>query len=505
MSLDQLLSNDSSTLNFPTIRPTLDLNFARTKTLDPRITFTRSSGGSYVGPDGIIKYAGVNQPRFDHDPVTGESLGLLIEEQRTNNVLTSSRVDTSWLITVSGGSGIFIDGEKVTSSVLAVDAIYDASLSTSSTFILRNSISGQPYGTLTGLSSGATRTINSQINIGSQNSVSTFLTTETIAPDGSYNACLVTPTKVGSQSRNISKIFTTSTAGTYTFSIFFKNKNITNNLVAIVIQNQTSLSNVVANFNISTKTFSLGQNGGWTGSVGYQDYSNGWTRIWVTATTTTGSHTFISGSLWIGGYQGTSTSVGSLYAWGAQLEQASFPTSYIPTVASTKTRSSDNASMTGTNFNSWYNQSGGTISIACITRSVLNAGNTTDFAIVNSTYKNRIVGWFNINVRPYFVVYANNINIFLPTAGVSGSQGAPNTPIKKAIALATRNMRVATNGIIITGNLGDTTVPNYLPNDFNSLFLGYEGVFAGYLNGTISRLTYYPKSLPNSQLQALTR
>jgi hypothetical protein len=69
---------------FPAIRPSLDLNFAKTKRLDPRITFTRASSGTYVGRDGLIKTAGVNEPRFDHNPTTGESLGLLVEEARTN-------------------------------------------------------------------------------------------------------------------------------------------------------------------------------------------------------------------------------------------------------------------------------------------------------------------------------------------------------------------------------------------------------------------------------------
>jgi hypothetical protein len=97
MSIDQfLLSADTTDLNFPEIRPTLDLNFSRTKTLDPRITFTRSSGGSYVGSDGLIKYAGVNQPRFDHDPVTGESLGLLVEENRTNLLTNTETFGGGW-------------------------------------------------------------------------------------------------------------------------------------------------------------------------------------------------------------------------------------------------------------------------------------------------------------------------------------------------------------------------------------------------------------------------
>ena len=69
---------------YPTIRPTLDLNFAATKVLDDRITFTRDGVGTYIDENGILKYASNNTPRFDHDPVTGESLGLLIEESRTN-------------------------------------------------------------------------------------------------------------------------------------------------------------------------------------------------------------------------------------------------------------------------------------------------------------------------------------------------------------------------------------------------------------------------------------
>ncbi len=81
--------------NYPTIRTTLDLNFAATKTLDRRITFTRDSAGTYVDELGIIRYATNNVPRFDHDPTTGESLGLLIEESRTNYAVYSSEFDNA--------------------------------------------------------------------------------------------------------------------------------------------------------------------------------------------------------------------------------------------------------------------------------------------------------------------------------------------------------------------------------------------------------------------------
>ena len=81
------------TQEYPSIRPTLDLNFAATKTLDRRITFTRDSLGTYIDENGVLKYAPNNTPRFDHDLATGESLGLLIEEAGTNYSLYSRRFD----------------------------------------------------------------------------------------------------------------------------------------------------------------------------------------------------------------------------------------------------------------------------------------------------------------------------------------------------------------------------------------------------------------------------
>ena len=79
------------TQEYPSIRPILDLNFAATKTLDRRITFTRDSIGTYTDENGVLKTASSNVPRFDHDPTTGESLGLLIEESRTNLLTYSSK------------------------------------------------------------------------------------------------------------------------------------------------------------------------------------------------------------------------------------------------------------------------------------------------------------------------------------------------------------------------------------------------------------------------------
>jgi len=70
--------------DYPNFRPTLDFNFAATKKLDPRITYQRTGPASFVNEFGKVVLVGDNAPRFDHDPVTRESKGLLIEHSRTN-------------------------------------------------------------------------------------------------------------------------------------------------------------------------------------------------------------------------------------------------------------------------------------------------------------------------------------------------------------------------------------------------------------------------------------
>lgn len=70
------------------VAPTLNLDFANSKSLDSRVTFYRDSIGTYYDSTGVLRYASENEPRFDHNPETGESKGLIIEETKTN--LTTS-------------------------------------------------------------------------------------------------------------------------------------------------------------------------------------------------------------------------------------------------------------------------------------------------------------------------------------------------------------------------------------------------------------------------------
>ena len=104
----------SQNTDFPNVRPSLDLRFALAKKLDPRITFTRGSTGTYFGSDGLMRTASVNEPRFDHDPITGQSLGLLIEESRTNQ-LTRGDIEGS---VGAQPTGMFLAGPSNGQSVV---------------------------------------------------------------------------------------------------------------------------------------------------------------------------------------------------------------------------------------------------------------------------------------------------------------------------------------------------------------------------------------------------
>jgi hypothetical protein len=114
---------------YPDAWPTLNLDFANELALDPRITFSRSSIGTYTDKNGIIQYAAEDEPRFDYDPVTGESLGLLIEESRTNIIPNSlCSVSTGWSFgthAVTDNAGTAPDGTTTATLVTPNSGSYN--------------------------------------------------------------------------------------------------------------------------------------------------------------------------------------------------------------------------------------------------------------------------------------------------------------------------------------------------------------------------------------------
>jgi hypothetical protein len=60
------------------------------------LNFERASVATYYDADGVLQTAAIDEPRLDHDPVTLEPLGLLIEEQRTNIAPYSENLSLGW-------------------------------------------------------------------------------------------------------------------------------------------------------------------------------------------------------------------------------------------------------------------------------------------------------------------------------------------------------------------------------------------------------------------------
>lgn len=67
---------------------TLSLDFT-TGVLDSRLTFTRSTTGTYINSSGYVTSAAINAPRFDYDPTALTPRGLLIEGSSANVILYS--------------------------------------------------------------------------------------------------------------------------------------------------------------------------------------------------------------------------------------------------------------------------------------------------------------------------------------------------------------------------------------------------------------------------------
>lgn len=88
------------------IQPSLVLDFAGTGTLDPSITFTRSTTGTYYNSSGVLATAAINVPRFSYNPSTLTPLGLLREPQSTNLILYSENFTNTYAAWNSGVSSV---------------------------------------------------------------------------------------------------------------------------------------------------------------------------------------------------------------------------------------------------------------------------------------------------------------------------------------------------------------------------------------------------------------
>ena len=403
----------------------LDLQFADDKTLTarrgPTPVFARFSTGTFVGSNGLIQTAAFNSPRFDHDPVTLASRGLLIEEGRTNLTVRSDDFGASeWNDSLQ--RNLTVTANNTTSPSGATDADL--------------------------LTVGATTTV--------------------------YQVVQRLPAVSG-----------TVTSGTaYTVSCFFKPNHVTR--VSIWAGNTVTLP-ADAMFDL-TGSGSVVANAFGTASI--QQYPNGWYRCIITGTAGATSST----TLRISPVSGTSrtyagNSVDSFWAWGAQLEAGSFPTSYIPTTTGILVRSADVCSITGANFTSFYSQSEGTMLTNAFTPA---SGDRTVLAADDNT-TNEMIRLRTEGTNPFFKVTDGGSELVAIDAGTVSA----NTSFKLIGAYKLNDFASSINGgAAVTDTSG--TIPTV---DRMRIGAGQGG---NTMCGCVASLRYYRKRLPNAKLVTLT-
>lgn len=115
-----MLENNGLAINrLNALGAALNLSFVGGEELNSRITFTRASGATRFKSNGLMEVVGNDVARFDYDPATLQSRGLLIEESRTNLLLQSSDISNGAGRTYSACSGV---ANQTTSPTGAADA-----------------------------------------------------------------------------------------------------------------------------------------------------------------------------------------------------------------------------------------------------------------------------------------------------------------------------------------------------------------------------------------------
>lgn len=413
--------------NFPTINPTLNLDFANVGRLDPRITFTRASTATYFDYAGVLRTAQNNIARFDYNPSTLAPRGLLIEEQRTNLATYSQEPsNAAW--------------NKTRASITA-DTI--------------------------------------------------------IAPDGTLTGDkLVEDTTASNTHRTSIAAVSIVSGSSYTWSIYLKAGERTFAFVALHTGSSGNAFTTLPSFYVNLLTGEITDASATVTASSAVNVGNGWFRVSIsataTSTTTNNPAIFLATASGTNSYTGDGTS--GIYIWGAQLEAGAFPTSYIPTTTTALTRSADVASMTGTNFSSWFNAVEGTIVFQSQTA---QGSNAYPYSLFGTDTQNRIFSNYTTTQRMQSGVRVGGVFV---AAENSANDTAPlNTFGKGAVAYKANDFGFSWNG---AAALTDTSLS--LPTVVKLDIGNNGGLATNFLNGYIQRIAYYPTRLADAQLQALT-
>ena len=444
------------TTSYPTIKPSLNLNFAGSRSLDSRITFTRASVGTYVGRDGLIKTAGEDEARFDHEPVTLESLGLLIEESSTN-YCGNSEMLANWSLPIS-----------------------DTFTASSGAQLSANPDGSSPaYHYVPSTTSGLHR----------YNRAVTLPTLDT-----DYVVSLFVKRVTAGSVSNLNRYVELETTGSWAANSPGTGHSGANGGTAVTFDLQ--------DLAIQSKTDNTD---GYTGGAKIEDYGNGWYRLSYVFNPGIGSQ--FTGQVWwghpttLGGDSNVSGNGNpSFYFWGASVENGKFITSHIPTPAnSSVTRAKDVATILEDSFDSFYNPNEWTVDFVYRIRSVeQNGSNYRIWDINNNSNDGRLGALYSPNSTMAYFGYENG-----GTSFSSDDVGYPvvvNQEYHGALAYSPTSTIAFLPG---AGTLGseDTTVALDGPTQ---LQIGDWYADDRTMNGTIAKLVYYPKRLSNAELLALT-
>jgi hypothetical protein len=286
----------------------------------------------------------------------------------------------------------------------------------------------------------------------------------------------------------------TYTAASYTFSIWAKAAEYDRIVISDLGSGRGSCTFVLTGNGTATPI----TGGGGTPVGTITAYPNGWYRCSITMTMTAATY-----GITIGGYPTGATTnefgatynadgTSGVYLWGYQIELGSGASSYIPTGASQVTRNADDASMTGTAFSSWFNASSGTMQANFRRRLTSTTGRMV------SANDNTANNWIELGASTTgrWAIQQGGAS----QANIAPGTVAANTDYKIAGAYDTNDAQAALGGTLGTADTS-VTVPTV-----DRLFIGRDsGASPVYLDGTISRLIYWPFRQPNATLQSLTQ
>jgi hypothetical protein len=320
--------------------------------------------------------------------------------------------------------------------------------------------------------------------------VSAVSTALTNSPDGTQNAFDVTISNTGFS--NLRQTIACANNTTYTISCFYKNKALTagqtfemrytneniapNNLNAIAT---IDLAAGTASYNL-TGTAGTGFSGTATGRV--ENYGNGWYRI---------SMTFTTGSAGANASGIFRPVVGisiarNFFAWGAQMETSSVPTSYIPTTTAAVTRSGDLIS--DTTATALIGQTEGTVYLEMQADA---AGTGQNFLYVgNNASDSIVIGKSGVNC--FFEFRVNGTPLISQNVALSG------TVIKGAIAYANGNYAAYANGNLLASGTTSRTPANALTAIAFSNFINLPTINAASAIMRVRAFELHPNRIPNT-------